>query len=253
MSKWSNCLHGNGLPSRLIMSLLTADGLLKDLKNVSSPKKAKASSWFFKTGKGQYGEGDVFIGVTVPEQRAIAKKYKDLELSEVIKLLQNKIHECRLTALFILVSRYKSDKNESKKIVDLYLKNIKYINNWDLVDSSAPYILGHYLLEKDKSILYKYAVSKDLWKRRISILSTAWFIKEGEYLDTLKISETLLSDKEDLIHKAVGWMLREVGKKSLKNEVEFLDKFASIMPRTMLRYAIEKFPPKQRKYYLNLV
>lgn len=233
------------------MSTPTADFVIKDLKKLSSAKKAKASSWFFKTGKGQYGEGDVFIGVTVPEQRMIAKKYIDLELAEIVKLLQNKIHECRLTALFMLVGRYKTKKDESKKIVDLYLKNTKYINNWDLVDSSAPYILGHYLLEKDKSILYKFAVSKDLWKRRISILSTAWFIKEGEYFDTLKISEILLNDKQDLIHKAVGWMLREVGKKSLKTLTDFLDKNRYVMPRTMLRYAIEKFSREKRMIYLS--
>lgn len=232
------------------MSPLTAELVLKDLKKVSAVKKAKASSWFFKTGKGQYGEGDVFIGVTVPEQRAIAKKYINLDLSEVVKLLQNKIHECRLTALFILVGKYKTNIKESKKIVDLYLKNTKYINNWDLVDSSAPYILGHYLLNKDKNILYKFAKSKNLWQRRISILSTAWFIKEGVFDDTLKISEILLKDKEDLIHKAVGWMLREVGKKSLKTELSFLDKHAPQMPRTMLRYAIEKFPQEKRKMYL---
>ena len=172
-------------------------------------------------------------------------------MSEIQKLLQNKIHECRLTALFILVGRYKTKKDEQQNIVNFYFKNTKHINNWDLVDSSAPYIVGHFLLNSDKSILYKFAVSKNLWERRIAILSTAWFIKEGSFKDTFKISEILMSDKEDLIHKAVGWMLREVGKKSAKKEMEFLDKFAHKMPRTMLRYAIEKFPPEKRQYYLS--
>lgn len=236
--------------------MLTATTIINALKAVSTPEKAKASSWFFKTDEGQYGHGDVFIGVTVPEQRKIAKQFKQLPLEEIDRLLQDKIHECRLTALLILGLQYaKADQHTQQQLVDFYLSHTKYINNWDLVDSSAPYILGQYLLDHsthDRSILYQLATSEDLWERRIAIITTAAFIKNEQYDDTFSITETLLSDKHDLIHKAVGWMLREVGKKSIETEKQFLDKHAAVMPRTMLRYAIEKFPEEERKRYLNM-
>jgi 3-methyladenine DNA glycosylase AlkD len=234
---------------------LTAHSVINDLKAIATPEKAKASAWFFKTGEGQYGYGDVFIGVTVPQQRHIAKQYKTLPLSEIEKLLTDKIHECRLTALLILDLQFtKANLEDKQRIVDFYLTHTKYINNWDLVDSSAPYILGQYLFENeknDRSILYRLAKSEDLWEKRIAILATAAFIKNEQYEDTLKIAKTLLPDTHDLIHKAVGWMLREVGKKSKETEVHFLDAHAAVMPRTMLRYAIERFPDDERKKYLN--
>lgn len=231
---------------------MNSTSLKRDLKRLGTTKKAKASAWFFKTGPGEYGEGDVFFGVTVPEQRLISKKYTNLPLSEIQKLLDDKVHECRLTALMILVSQYeKGDKKMKEKIVKFYLKNSKKVNNWDLVDSSAPHILGDYLRDKERSILYKYSESKNLWQRRISIVSTLFLIKFGKYEDTLKISKLLFGDKEDLIHKACGWALREVGKKSEKTLLNFLDKNATVMPRTTLRYSIERLEESKKKYYLN--
>lgn len=224
----------------------------RDLEKLADPKKAKILSRFFKTGKGEYGEGDIFLGIKVPNQRKVAAKHKDITLEDVQELLESRVHEHRLTSLFILVSKYKKADDLSKKeIVDFYLKNTKNINNWDLVDSSAPYIPGNYLLDKDKSILYTLAKSGNLWERRISMLSTYAFIRNNEFEDALKIAEILLDDKHDLIHKAVGWMLREVGNRNLEKEKEFLKKHCKNMPRTMLRYAIEKFDKGTRKEYLN--
>jgi 3-methyladenine DNA glycosylase AlkD len=228
--------------------------LKKELKSKANTKTAKNLQRFFKTGKGEYGEGDIFYGIKVPETRRIAKDYQDLSLSDLEKLLKSKIHEERLVVLFILI--YKSEKGnikEKEKIFDLYLKNTKYINNWDLVDLSAPRIVGKHLLDKPKDTLYQFAKSEDLWKKRIAIISTSWFMRYGrdnQLKDTFKISEILLGDKHDLIHKAVGWMLREAGKKSMTEEEIFLKKHYKKMPRTMLRYAIEKFPEKKRKMYL---
>jgi len=220
--------------------------ILNDFKALENKEKAVILQRFFKTGKGQYGEGDIFLGITVPKQRELAKKYKDLNLNELQTLLDSKIHEHRLTALIILTSQY---KNNPETTYNFYLKNTKNINNWDLVDLSAPNIVGNYLLNKDKSILYTLANSNHLWEKRISIISTFYFIKNNKFDDTLKISEILLKDKHDLIHKAVGWMLREVGKKDKNILVKFLNKHT--LPRTALRYAIEKFPEKERKKYLK--
>jgi len=229
----------------------------KELKTLVNPEQAKHSQRFFKTGKGEYGENDIFLGLCVGSQRKIAQKYyKQLSLKIVEKLLQGKIHEYRLTALFILVYKYedkKTDQNLKKQIFDLYLKNTQHINNWDLVDLSAPKIVGFYLLDKPQSrkLLYKLAKSNDLWKKRIAILATHAFIRQNQFDDTLKISKILLGDNHDLIHKAVGWMLREIGKRDQKTEEKFLKKYYGKMPRTMLRYAIEKFEEKKRKKYLN--
>jgi 3-methyladenine DNA glycosylase AlkD len=207
---------------------------------------------FFKTGKGEYGEGDIFYGIKVPEQRTIAKQFRDLAFDALKTLILSKVHEERLIAAFILVDQFKSgDEKKKKTIFDFYLKNRKGINNWDLVDLSAPKIVGAYLIDKEKDLLYKFAHSKDLWKKRISIISTQTFIREHLFEDTLKISEILLHDKHDLIHKAVGWMLREVGNRDLETEEEFLRKHYKTMPRTMLRYAIEKFPEQKRIAYLK--
>lgn len=225
------------------------DNLFKEFRENSSAEKAKASAWFFKTGPGQYGEGDQFIGLTVPEQRKLANKYKDLPKAELEKLISSPIHEHRLTALFILVTQYKNAK-EKKPLVDFYLKNLRFVNNWDLVDSSASYILGDWLLNKPKDQIYQFAKSKNLWERRVAMLSAGGFISKGEFEDVFKIAEILLNDEEDLIHKAVGWMLREVGKKDLKVEERFLDKHYKTMPRTMLRYAIEKFTPEKKAHYM---
>ena len=228
--------------------------LKKDLQKLANPEKAKLLSGFFRTGKGQYGEDDIFLGIVVPDQRKTAKKYPELQLNEIQELLSNKIHEYRLTSLFILISKFERGNNKLKKeIFDFYLQNAKNINNWDLVDLSAPKIPGAYILDnpKEKKILYKLAESKNLWEKRIAILSTYTFIKNHEFEDTLNISEILLKDKHDLIHKAVGWMLREIGKKDQKTEEKFLKKHCREMPRTMLRYAIEKFQKNKKEFYMK--
>jgi len=227
----------------------------QELKSMSDPEHAKHSLRFFKTSKGEYGEGDKFLGIKVPDQRTIAKtNYKEITIDEVLTLLQSEIHEHRLTALIMLVYKFqKADQTGREKIANFYLKNTKHVNNWDLVDSSAPYILGAYLFEHPNklSLLYKLAKSKNLWEKRIAVLSTFYFIGKGDFDDFLQIAEMLLLDNHDLIHKAVGWGLREVGKRDLQTEMNFLDKHYKIMPRTMLRYAIEKFEAKVRKGYLG--
>lgn len=224
----------------------------KEIKKRVNPGQAAILQRFFKTGKGEYGEGDVFYGIKVPEQRKIAKQFKDLSFTDLKSLLNSKIHEERLIAAFILVEQYKKGDDKKKKAVfDFYLKNKKGINNWDLVDLSAPQIIGEHLLDKEKDLLYKFAHSKNLWEKRISVLSTFTFIRNHFFEDTLNISEILLNDKHDLIQKAVGWMLREIGKRNLITEEEFLQKHYKKMPRTMLRYAIEKFPEEKRKAYLK--
>jgi len=226
--------------------------LKKELARFGNPKKAKILSGFFKTGKGQYGHGDAFLGVKVPETRIVAKKFNSLNLKDLKKLLYSKIHEERLCALLILVDKYKKSDSKNKKIiVDFYLNNAKKVNNWDLVDLSADMILGNYLIDKNKSILYKLVKSQNLWEKRISIISTFAFIRNNKFDDTIKISEILLNDKHDLIHKAVGWMLREMGKKDEKELIKFLDKNYRKMPRTMLRYAIERLGEKRKKFYLR--
>lgn len=223
--------------------------LQTDLKNLANKEKAVLLSRYFKIGKGEYAEGDIFLGVMVPQQRIIAKKYRELSLAGISELLKSGIHEYRLTSLFILCDQFK--KNPDKKYVDFYLKNTRYINNWDLVDLSSHKILGTYLIDKPKDMLYTLAVSKNLWEKRISIISTFAFIKHNDYKDALAIAEILLHDSHDLIHKAVGWALREIGNKDSKVEEAFLQKHYKTMPRTMLRYALEKFPPKKRMFYLK--
>lgn len=233
---------------------MIAREIISELQKQKNDEQAKHLSRFFKTGKGQYGEGDVFWGIKVPVQRTIAKKHKTLDLEQVQKLLTSSIHEHRLTALLILTYKYeKADEKLQKEIYGLYLKNTKYINNWDLVDLSAPKIVGVYLLEREKErkILYKFAQSKDLWEKRIAMLACYTFIKNKQFDETLKISEILLHDKHDLIHKAVGWMLRELGKIDQAVEEKFLQKYYRVMPRTMLRYSIERFDEKKRKFYMG--
>jgi 3-methyladenine DNA glycosylase AlkD len=229
----------------------------KNLKNeislLANPKKAEILKKFFKTGKGQYGEGDIFLGIQVPDSRKIARKYSDISWDEIIKLLKSAIHEERLIALFILVRQFeKGDESIKDSIFKIYVGNIRYINNWDLVDLSADKIVGSYLFNKPKGVLQTFAISDNLWERRIAIMATFNFIKKGNCEYTLEISKILLNDKHDLIHKAVGWMLREVGKRcSTKKLEDFLKINYKKMPRTMLRYAIERFPEELRQKYLN--
>lgn len=224
-----------------------------ELKKYIKPEKVAIFANFFKTGQGQYGEGDLFLGINVPDQRTVAKLFQnEATLSDVDSLLKEKYHECRLTALLILVEKYKKSSDENKKrIVDFYLENLKRVNNWDLVDLTAPKILGNYLLDKDRKILYRLARSENLWEKRVSIISTYTLLKDKQYLETIEISKILLSDTHDLIHKAVGWMLREMGKMDKKIEMDFLDIYYKKMPRTMLRYAIEKFSEEERQDYLK--
>lgn len=223
------------------------------LKKLADPKRAKVSLWFFKTGKGEYGEGDIFLGLTSEEIKQTAKKYSAISLADIGKLLNSTIHEERAVALRILVIKYGQAEEQKikKQIVKFYLKKAKRVNNWDLVDMSAPNILGDYLLDRPRKILYQLARSKNLWEKRIAIISTLAFIRQGQFNDTLKICEILLNDKHDLIHKACGWMLREAGKRDEAALIRFLDKRPKAMPRVMLRYAIEKLSEKKRKFYLG--
>jgi 3-methyladenine DNA glycosylase AlkD len=231
---------------------MTVHEIRRKLGKLSNKQRAKVSQRFFKTGPGEYGEGDVFWGIKVPELRKLAKEYQHITAKEIKQLLASSIHEERLLALLILVLTYsKGDETAKKTIYELYLKNTKFINNWDLVDGSAEYIVGDFLIDKNKKPLYSLAKSSDLWERRIAIMSTFHFIKRNEFSQTLKISRMLLSDEETLIHKAVGWMLREVGKRDLPTEEKFLKEHYKKIPRTMLRYAIEKFPESKRQRYLK--
>jgi 3-methyladenine DNA glycosylase AlkD len=243
--------------------------LIKELKKYASPSRKKSNEWFFKTGKGQYGEGDKFIGITVPNTRLAARQFIDLSFVEIAKLIKSPIHEIRLAAILILVERNKqarknkdkilsrgagpSQRRRQKKILSFYLKHRKFVNNWDLVDLSAHYILGQAILDKiqSKQILYKYAKSNILWERRIAIISTWIFIRESKLDDCFKISKILLKDKEDLMHKAVGWMLREAWKKDSVRVEKFLISNYKNLPRTTLRYAIERIEESKRKKFLK--
>lgn len=232
---------------------MVLDKVTKEMRRLANPEKAKILSRFFKTGKGQYGEGDKFLGVVVPAQRTIAKKYYlEITLDEIQKLIQSEYHELRLLGFIILTLKYPhAGLREQKQIFTFYLKNAKRANNWDLVDLSAPNVVGAHLLENDRKILYKLVRSKNLWERRISMLATFTFIRAGQFADTMKLADILMPDTHDLIHKAVGWMLREIGKRNEKALKDYLELRYKKMPRTMLRYAIEKFPEKIRKQYLK--
>jgi 3-methyladenine DNA glycosylase AlkD len=226
--------------------------IINYLHSLANTEIAEHSQRFFKTAKGEYGYGDKFLGIRVPVIRQSVKKYKTTSLSTAENLLKSEYHEIRLFALLLLVSHFsKNNTDEQSNIYHLYLNNTQYINNWDLIDSSAHHIIGSYLEDKDKSILHELSRSSSFWERRIAIMATFYFIKKNQFGDTLHISEQLLSDQEDLIHKAVGWMLREVGKRDLAIEVAFLKAHYQKMPRTMLRYAIEKFSKEERHKYLS--
>lgn len=226
---------------------------IQELKLLANPVRAQNLQRFFKTGKGDYGEGDLFLGLKVPQIRQIVRKYwKETSLVGTEKLLKNKYHEERLCALLILVEKYKKNPDERGKIYHLYIKNTKYINNWDLVDLTAGKIVGAYLADKPKDLIYKFAKSENLWRRRIAILATSYYIGKGESRETIKIAKVLLRDKHDLIHKTVGWMLREVGKRcDEKILTDFIDQHHKTMPRTMLRYAIERLSEDKKRYYMR--
>ncbi len=231
---------------------MNAKDVKQKLKSLATPAVAKSSVRFFKTGPGEYGEGDVFIGIKVPTLRTVSREFRSLHLEEIETLLNSPIHEERHLALMILVLQVaKCDDAYRRNVFDFYMRNTKLINNWDLVDCSAPQVVGGYLLDKSRKPLFQLTKSKSLWERRIAIVSTQHFIRHDDFADTLAISHKLLRDEEDLIHKAAGWMLREVGKKAQAVLEAFLDQHGTVMPRTMLRYAIEKFPPEQRRAYLQ--
>jgi 3-methyladenine DNA glycosylase AlkD len=235
-----------------LSAIHTAARVRRELAAVASPEKAKASARFFKTGPGQYGEGDKFWGVTVPDQRRIARAYRALPLMEVAKLFASHMHEERLTGILILVDRYsRGDDRAKQEAFDFYLRHLKHVNNWDLVDASAPYIVGRHLRTRDRALLYRLAKSKRLWERRVAMVSTLGLVAAGEHADALAVAELLLEDAEDLMHKAVGWVLREVGKRIGPDILRgFLRKHVRRMPRTALRYSIEQFGPVERKNWL---
>lgn len=232
----------------------TARVVEKALRALGTREKALSSSRFFKTGKGEYGEGDVFIGVTVPEQRRVAKTYQALPLAEIEVLLQSPIHECRLTALLILVAQFeKGDVRTRARIARFYLAHTKHINNWDLVDASAHYILGTHMLESERGVLIKLARSKNLWEQRIAVVATFALIRVGQFEDFFAVSALLRSHKHDLIHKAIGWMFREVGKHTKSALISYLEIHAPALPRTTLRYAIERLSAKEKTRFMKRV
>jgi 3-methyladenine DNA glycosylase AlkD len=225
----------------------------EEIRELADEEIAKHSLRFFKTDKGQYGFGDIFLGVRAPKIRLIAKKHIDISIADMKTLIQSKYHEERFLGLIILVNKYAKtkDKKNRNQLYKIYVSSFKYINNWNLVDVTCPHVTGKHLIDKDRTILYKWAKSEDLWAKRIAMVSTFSFIRKNDLEDTFKIAEILLHDEHDLIHKAVGWMLREAGKRDLKREETFLKKYYKTMPRTMLRYAIEKFPETKRQKYLK--
>ena len=225
----------------------------EEIRALANKERANHSKKFFKTGKGEYGYGDIFLGVRVPKIRVIAKKNIDISLSDMKTLIKSKYHEERLLGLIILVNKYSKSKDEKDRdqLYNIYISSFKYVNNWDLVDVTCAHVIGKHLLNKDRSILYTWAKSNDLWTKRIAIVSTHCFIRKNDLQETFKIAKILLNDEHDLIHKAVGWMLREAGKKDMEKEEIFLKKHYKTMPRTMLRYAIERFPEPKRQKYLK--
>lgn len=232
--------------------MTSAKSIEQSLLKLADPQIAEHAQRFFKTAKGQYGEGDKFLGIRVPPLRALAKSSLEISRDEVQKLLNSKFHEIRLCAAFILVYQFSiEDQRTQAEIYQFYLANTARFNGWDLVDSTAHHIVGGYLVDKERDVLYSLAASSILWERRIAIIATFFFIRDNQFADALAVSRQLLEDKEDLIHKAVGWMLREIGKRDKDAETRFLQSYYRTMPRTMLRYAIEKFPEPERKRYLG--
>ncbi|MFC5193019.1 DNA alkylation repair protein [Algoriphagus aquatilis] len=235
------------------MSGLT-EQIIEALREKAIPEKASFLPKFFKTGPGEYGEGDLFLGVTVPDQRQIAKQFfKEISLEELTRLIQHPIHEIRLTGLLALVYRYEKTKSEPDKmaLVNFYLSQLDFVNNWDLVDSSCYQILGHFYWKKEKTLFYELADSEHLWRQRVAMISSYFWIKKGEFADALALAGRLKNHSHDLMHKAVGWMLREIGNRNFEVELEFLKKHYQTLPRTALRYAIEKFPEDLRQDFLK--
>lgn len=234
------------------INVTTAQEITEALKALGNPDKAKHLSRFFKTGKGQYGEGDLFMGITVPEQRNIAKKYLYTDFEDLASLIDSPYHEVRLTALLIVVYKFEKAKSPDlrSQCVDFYLRHTRYINNWDLVDLTCYKLLGVWLEDKDRSQLHHWAANGNLWEQRIAIVTCMHFIHQKDFSDFLTIADRLLHHPHDLIHKAIGWLLREVGKKDKETLTAFLSTRYRTMPRTMLRYAIERFPEEERKAYL---
>jgi 3-methyladenine DNA glycosylase AlkD len=231
---------------------MTVQDIQKRLKRLGNKEHAAVSQRFFKTGPGEYGEGDIFFGIRVPVLRKLVKEYSDVSVEDAALLLRSQIHEERLLALLLLVRLFATGDEATRSIIyGKYLENTAFVNNWDLVDSSAEHIVGAYLMNRSKAVLYRLAESEELWERRISIMSTFHFVKRHEFSETLKIAKMLIFDRQDLIHKATGWMLREIGKRHLQTEESFLKMHYKEMPRTMLRYAIEKFPEQKRQRYLK--
>jgi 3-methyladenine DNA glycosylase AlkD len=228
-----------------------ASSVLRRMHGLSDPRRATSSARFFRTGPGEYGAGDRFLGLDAPQIRELAREFRSLPLSEVETLLESPWHEARLLAAVLLANAYgRGDDKTRDQVYRLYLRRTDRVNNWDLVDSSAPYIVGAHLLERSRAPLYKLARSKNVWERRIAIVATQHLIRHGEFDDTLRLAEQLIDDEHDLIHKAVGWMLREVGKRDERTLTDFLDRRAGALPRTTLRYAIERLTPAQRKRYM---
>lgn len=231
---------------------MTAASAVRRLKALGTAERARAAEWFFKTGPGEYGEGDRFLGVSVPATRTVVREAAAMPLAEVEKLLASPWHEARLLAVLILVRQFdKGTPADQRVIYRLYLTNLRHLNNWDIIDSSAPQIVGRHLDGRGRSALVRLARSRNLWSRRIAMLATFFTIRRDDYTDALAIAELLVDDREDLIHKAVGWMLREIGQRDRKPLIAFLDRHAATMPRTMLRYAIEKFPTVLRQRYMQ--
>ena len=225
----------------------------EEIRALANKEIAQHSLRFFKTDKGEYGHGAFFLGVRAPKIRLIAKKHIDISITDMKTLIQSKYHEERFLGLIILVNKYAKtkDKKNRNQLYKIYVSSFKYINNWNLVDVTCPHVTGKHLIDKDRTILYKWAKSEDLWTKRIAMISTFYFIRKNDLDDTFKIADMLLQDEHDLIHKAVGWMLREAGKRDIKKEETFLKKHYKTMPRTMLRYSIEKFPETKRQKYLK--
>lgn len=232
---------------------MTAAQIQTRLQQLGSPRATKVLQRFFKTGPGEYGFGDQFLGIRVPVLRRLARELRDLPLSEAVGLLQSPWHEARALALMVLVDAYRrTDEAEREDIYELYLAQLDRINNWDLVDISAPGIVGRHLEDRPRAILFKLAASKNLWHRRVAMLATFHFIRQNDFADALRLAELLRDDEHDLMHKAVGWMLREIGKRDVAALKGFLGRHAARMPRTMLRYAIEKFPERERRQWLQV-
>jgi Predicted DNA alkylation repair enzyme len=231
---------------------MKAKEIIAELERYINPQKREFLPYFFKTGKGQYGEGDKFLGIVVPDIKLVARKFRETSFDEIAILLNSEYHECRMCALLLLVERFKkSNESDREQIYNFYLSNTKRVNNWDLVDLSGPYIVGEYLKNRSREDLYRLAASSVLWEQRIAVVATATLIRNDDFIDIIKLSELLLHHSHDLMHKAIGWMLREMGKRNKELLLDFLEKHYNEMPRTMLRYSLEKLTSEERAYFMK--